>query len=286
MSEFHAACGDLGAVATKTSPDPEVLAEHTFRALAGDHHGQFDGLVGVLAPALGPAGLDRLKARVEELSRVPVPVPRQEDRKVVGWSGSGPFYADQIAQSHRDRTVEWALAAIADAQGDVDAFIALQDVAARRMPRVAAEIGERLLKAGRARGSPRGARRDRPARARVAAGRMAGGASPVSRGARAQRGGAGVPLVLLRARPEPVPPARIPGAPARLRGPRGRGAALALVHASTRFHEALGFLVRWPALDLAADMVLTRADELEGSLYQILVPAAEALEARHPRPPR
>ena len=55
--------------------------------------------------------------------------------------------------------------------------------------------------------------------------------------------------------------------------------ALALVHASGRFHEALGFLVRWPALELASSIVLTRAGELDGSLYQILVPAREA---KHP----
>ena len=224
MSEFHAACGDLGVVATRMSPDPEVLAEQTFRALAGDYHGQFDGLVGVLAPALGPVGLDRLKTRVEELSRAPVPVPRQEDRKVVGWSGSGPFYADQIAQSHRDRTVEWALAAIADAQGDVDAFIALQDVAARRMPRVAAEIGERLLRAGPPEEALAGLDAiDRPGHGWLPGEWQEARFRSLEALGRSEEAQAFL-LVLLRARPEPVPPARIPGAPARLRRPRGRGA--------------------------------------------------------------
>jgi hypothetical protein len=39
---------------------------------------------------------------------------------------------------------------IADAQGDVDAFIAQYDAEARKVPRIAAEIAERLLAAGRA----------------------------------------------------------------------------------------------------------------------------------------
>jgi hypothetical protein len=58
--------------------------------------------------------------------------------------------------------------------------------------------------------------------------------------------------------------------------------ALAFVHASPRFHEALWFLVHWPDLDRAADLVVTRSAELDGDLYHILVPAAEALEAKHP----
>ena len=37
-----------------------------------------------------------------------------------------------------------------------------------------------------------------------------------------------------------------------------------------------------PALDQAAHLVLTRADELNGNLYEILAPAAAALETKHP----
>ena len=37
-----------------------------------------------------------------------------------------------------------------------------------------------------------------------------------------------------------------------------------------------------PALDQAAHLVLTRADELNGNFYEILAPAAAALEAKHP----
>ena len=45
---------------------------------------------------------------------------------------------------------------------------------------------------------------------------------------------------------------------------------------------ALAFLISWPALDHAAEMVLFRADELDGNHYEILGPAADALEAKHP----
>ena len=46
--------------------------------------------------------------------------------------------------------IRLALQEIADAQGDVDAFIAQQSEKARTVPAVAAEIAQRLLKAGRA----------------------------------------------------------------------------------------------------------------------------------------
>ena len=43
-----------------------------------------------------------------------------------------------------------ALKDIADAMGDVDAFIAQYDPATRKVPKIAAEIAARLLVAGRA----------------------------------------------------------------------------------------------------------------------------------------
>lgn len=58
----------------------------------------------------------------------------------------------------------------------------------------------------------------------------------------------------------------------------------AFAHAAA-FRSPLGgldFLVRWPRLDLAARMVLTHRTEWDGSAWQWLVPAAEALEEDHP----
>jgi Family of unknown function (DUF6880) len=49
-----------------------------------------------------------------------------------------------------------------------------------------------------------------------------------------------------------------------------------------RFHGALWFLVNWPALVRAARLVEDHPDRLDGDLYQLLNPAAQVLEARHP----
>jgi hypothetical protein len=48
------------------------------------------------------------------------------------------------------------------------------------------------------------------------------------------------------------------------------------------FTLALKFLVSWPALNEAANLVATRAGEIDGMAIDTLEPAARALEARHP----
>src|SRR5208282_5840905 len=91
---------------------------------AQNDYGQFDGLIQVLQPALGPAGLEHLKRRVTALSAEPVRKPGANERHVIGWGPGGPLYADEIAERSRVGTVRLALQDIADAQGDVDSFIA------------------------------------------------------------------------------------------------------------------------------------------------------------------
>ena len=150
MSIFHAACRDLGEIASVAKVDPEILAERAFNALNENDYGQYDELIGVLSPALGPPGLEQLKERFLELSKAPPERPKDRDRKVIGWGTGGPLYADEIADRRRESTIRLALQEIADAQGDVDAFIAQQSEKARAVPRVASEIARRLLEAGRA----------------------------------------------------------------------------------------------------------------------------------------
>jgi hypothetical protein len=147
---FRTACDDLGPLATAARPDPANLADRTFDALCENDYGQFDDLIESLAPALGMTGLDHLKARLTTWSKTPLPTPREEDRQLIGWGSRGAVYADEIERSRRESTVSLGLRQIADAQGDVDAFIAQHSKKARSVPSVAAEIAERLLQAGRA----------------------------------------------------------------------------------------------------------------------------------------
>ena len=58
--------------------------------------------------------------------------------------------------------------------------------------------------------------------------------------------------------------------------------ALDYAQRSRNLLQALSFLVSWPALNRAANLMLQRSDELDGDHYEILTPAAEALAGNHP----
>jgi hypothetical protein len=147
---FREACSDIGDVAVRARADPTSLADQAFAALIVNGYGQFDELIRVLAPALGQAGLEHLKQRIIDLSNRPVTKPAEKDRVKIGWSSSGPIYADEMAERSRVSTVRLALTKLADALGDVDAFIEQYEEETRKVPKIAAEIARRLLSAGRA----------------------------------------------------------------------------------------------------------------------------------------
>lgn len=96
-------------------------------------------------------GLLHLKKRVIALSNEPLAKPMEADRIKIGWASStGPIYQDEMDARSRESMVRLALMEVADALGDVDGFIAQYDDETREVPRIAAEIAERLLGADRA----------------------------------------------------------------------------------------------------------------------------------------
>jgi hypothetical protein len=282
ISIFHDACADLGAIAAAATVAPERLADQAFQALNQNDYGQYDGLIAVLTPALGQEGLEHLKRRMIALSKKPVQRPAQEDRQAIGFGSGGPIYADEIAERSRVSTVRLALMEIADAEGDVDAFIAQYDPRARKVPKIAAEIAQRLLAAGRAEEAwqtieataPR--RRDWPdfewedARIEVL---DAMGRSEEAQDARWLCFERFLSAPYLRAYLKRLPDFDDLEAEER-----------ALDHAerAESLLQALSFLVSWPALDRAARLVVQRAAELDGDRYEILTPAADALAEKHP----
>ena len=128
---FRAACRDLGEIAKAAKVSRDDVVERAFNALLENDYGQCDELIAVLTPALGPTGLDQLKGRFLKLSKVPPEMPSDKGRKVIGWGTGGPLYVDEFANRHRDSIIRLALQEIADAQGDVDGFIAQQSEKAR-----------------------------------------------------------------------------------------------------------------------------------------------------------
>jgi hypothetical protein len=283
---FHEACRDMGDVALKAKADPITLADRAFEALIVNDYGQFDELIRVLTPALGQAGLEHLKQRMIDLSNRPVTKPAEKERMKIGWSSSGAIYEDEMAERSRVSTVRLALTEIADAQGDVDAFIQQYEKETRKVPKIAAEIARRLVSAGRAKEAwqtieatehrRRHSGSDWPdfewedARIDVleALGR--------DKDAQAARLGCferSLSSAHLRAYLKRLPD---------FDDVEAEEKALEYAQRSRNLLQALSFLVSWPALNRAANLVLQRSDELDGDHYEILTGAANALAGKHP----
>jgi hypothetical protein len=282
ISTFHAACHDLGKIASVAKVDPEILAERAFNALNENDYRQYDELIRDLSPALGAPGLEQLKERFLELSKAPPEKPKDRDRKVIGWGTGGPLFADDIASRRRESAIRLALQEIADAQGDVDAFIAQQSEKARAVPRVASEIARRLLKAGRTReawSAINAIDETRPGwipfeweeiRLDVM---EALGRHDEAQAFRLQCFERALNTAHLRAYLKRLPD---------FEDLEAEEHAMSYALRFPSVHHALAFLVSWPALDKAAALVIERSDELNGDHYEILSPAADALAAKHP----
>lgn len=281
-SIFHAACCDLGQIAQAAKVSPDELVERAFNALIGNHYGQCDELIGVLSPALGPRGLAQLKERFIDLSKEPLERPKDKDRRVIGWGGGGPLYADEIAARHRESVIRLALEEIADAQGDVDAYIAQQSEKARTVPKIAADIAQRLLKAGRAKEAWTAINAVdensvgwilyewEEVRLEVM---EALGRKEEAQAFRWQCFERTLGSTHLRAYLKRLP---------QFEDIEAEERAMATALRFSEVHQALAFLVSWPALEKAAALVLARAKDLNGDHYEVLSPAADALAGKYP----
>jgi hypothetical protein len=128
---FHLAVADLGALwGTIDGRDPEALAEAAMALIQDDDYGLCDDLIAQSAPALGERGLAALARRAS-----------------AAIAGLGA--ADGASEHRRTRSrLLHVLSDVADAQGDVDGFIAVQ--ARMRSDHVdTAAIASRLIDAGR-----------------------------------------------------------------------------------------------------------------------------------------
>ena len=201
---------------------------------------------------------------------------------MIGWGGSGPLYADDISARHRASVVRLALEEIADAQGDVDAYIAQQSEKARTVPKIAADIAQRLLKAGRAKEAWSAINAVDESRTgwihyeweevRIEV-MEALGCVEEAQAFRWQCFERTLNSAHLRGYLKRLPDFEDVDAEQR---------AMATALRFSEVHQALAFLVSWPALEKAASLVLARANELNGDHYEVLSPAADALSGKHP----
>lgn len=283
---FHEACSEIGDLALNAKADPVTLADQAFNALIGNNNGQFDELIRVLSPALGQAGLEHLKQRMIDLSNRPVKKPAEKNRVKIGWSSSGPIYEDEMAERSRISRTRLALMDIADALGDVDGFIEQYDDTTRKIPKIAAEIAQRLLAAGRLDEAWQAIEATEHRRRNSSWGwpdfewedaRIdvldALGRTDEAQAARWDCFERSLSSGHLRAYLKRLPD---------FDDVEAERKALDDAQASRNFLQALSFLVSWPAIDRAAKLVLERSGELDGDHYEVLTPAADALAGKHP----
>jgi hypothetical protein len=279
---FHDACALLGEIALAAGTPPEALADAALEALRDNGYGQYDGLIAILTPALGTEGLAHLKARIEALAATPVPVPPKGEWEAVGYGSGGATYAHQMEERARQSLVRMALKDIADAMGDVDGFIAQYDPATRKVPKIAAEIAARLLGAGRA---------------DDALGFIERAEVDKSRWVPREWQAARLDVLEALGRHDEAQAFRLACFQHSLDADHLRtylkrladfddvdaeekAMTYAMVYPAAL--AALQFLIQWPAMSRAAELVRQRYSELDGDHYEVLTPAAEALSARFP----
>ena len=170
--------------------------------------------------------------------------------------------------------------------GDVDAFIEQYEEETRKLPRIAAEIARRLLSAGRAKEAwqtieatkhrRRGGGWDWPdfdwedARIDVLEALGRADDAQAARWACFERA---LSSTHLRAYLKRLPD---------FDDVEAEEKALDYAQRSHNLLQALSFLVSWPALNRAANLVMQRSDELDGDHYEILTRATDALAGKHP----
>lgn len=282
LAVFRNAVPDLAILAASARAKPGPVAASMFDLLTARNYGQWDDLITTLAPHLGESGLSQLQSLLEAWRGEPVEIAET----VASWrldpGERERLYASQIEARHRERASRFALERIADARGDVDAYIDLQPLDGRDVPKVAADIARRLLQAGRPDEALEALDRVELAKvhwlpedwedARTDALEALGRADE-AQDFRWERFSATLSTRHLRAWLHKLPDFEDFDAEQR---------ALAHCASFTNVHRAAGFFVAWGALDRASALVLSRAGELDGDLYEALTPFAEALAPDYP----
>lgn len=279
---FHDAIDSLGTIAETARPNPIALADRVYTALNENDYGQYDGLIETLAPTMGNVGLQHLKGQMIELANKPTKKPKASERQQIGFSSRGPIYADDLEETSRKMTTKSALKTIADIQGDVDAFISQYDEDARREPRIAAVIANRLLAAGRPTDALQTLDQTDPDWPRLED---------------ATYDDARAAVLEALDRPQEAQDIRWAYFERSLSSDHLRDylkrlpdfddleaeeKALQLAESHPSIIQALWFLISWPAHDRAARFILDHATAIDGNFYEVLTPASEAMAGKHP----
>jgi Family of unknown function (DUF6880) len=268
---FRTACDDLGPLAQRANIDPDTLAATVFQKVTNNGYGIYDGLIISLDTALGRKGRATLRGLLLQQRHQYL----SQDKRAAIDAGRHDFTLSCLSLALRD---------IADCEGDADAFIDSYQGCDLTNPRFASEIALQLLRSGRAeealtyldRASPSTKNRNfgqtEWTNARIAV------LDALQRVDEAQA----LRLAFFQAQ---LSPSHLRAYLHRLPefdDVEAEDRALDVVDAHSNVHGALAFLVAWPAHERAARLVCSRIREIDGDRYELLDPAARALEGKHP----
>lgn len=277
---FQSAVEHFHDIGPRAQLDINDLADRVWTAILDNGYGEWDGVISLMAPTLGRAGLARLTAHVQAFGAT-ISAPATSDHEAIQFLRQlrgDSSYAD----SRKARFVKECLQEIAAAAGDTDAYIAQFSNADLRTYDISSEVAQLLLAEGHA---------DRAleillnaqhgeidfehiewnavyVESLIALGRIDDAQSH-----RWACFTATLDQSQLRAYLKVLPDFEDIEAEDRARQ---------YVLDYPNFSTALKFCVGWPDLLTAARLIETRTDEINGDLYRVLAPAADALRSRHP----
>lgn len=283
----EAAVGIALALPAETT---EAFATRLVAGLARDGYGFFGAILDTLVPKLPKESLDRFDAVLAEaLATLPKPASR---------TARPAFASGETEWERRYHRLKLGKLrqAVADARGDVDAYIALETQHAKDRPDVAA-VAERLLQAGRPEEALDWIRREpKPGAAVLTVEDMIEGGVSL-RGPAPDRSMLEARILDALGRKDEAQASRW-GRFERTLDPQtlrdylaklpdfedeeALERAFALAAERKDPHFGLYFLIGWPNLDRAARLVLARRTEWSGRNWEVLAPAADALAPDHP----
>lgn len=276
---FKTACQDLARIAVAAKPDLDGLLDLVCASQLANIYGQNDEIIPLLAPLIGEDGLLRLRSLIAAAAKEPAAVVAKA-RPVKRWRKRVLAATESLRKRSRADSVRVALLAIADALGDVDAFIALLSDAYQ--PESAVKIADRLLRAGRPAdalkaldGVRPGARPELPkdwVDARIAA------LEALDRKDEAQ-------VVRLERFRRTLQPDYLRAYLKRLPDfddIEAEDEQLDWAKSFPDANAALALFIGWPSLERAAETVVRRVTEMDGDRAQPLTSAADRLSSRYP----
>lgn len=278
----HEAMNIISQVSPRVTLDRKSLAERILNAVAEAQYDEFDGIVPAMADALDQEGLDHLKQITAEWAEAP-----PDDHEVQKYRGYGFLSsAEEMVMSNKQITSSIILADVADAQGDVDAYMARYSAEQLTFGTIAPDVARRLLSAGRL-----GEAFDIISRARAAEDERSSTTlfsdlDEIYEECLEKQGRTDDLKAHLRDRFEaslnPSSLRKLLKLLPDFDDMEAEEAALKFSETYPHLNAAIGFLVDWPAHERAARVVVARADDLDGNSYATLATAADALEAGHP----